>query len=256
MILRQLLGIAPHLGVVAVAVGGLHDDIVRPGTVAGVPDDGLVHIADVAGEDDGPGLIPLHGGDGDAGAAQQVSRIGKDGADSLADLHPLAVLTGADILGHLLGVFNGVERVYMGRAGPGALAVFPLRVLLLNVGGVQQHDGHELGREAGGKDGTLESLFDQQRDPAGVVDVGMGHQHRVDLVGSKGQGLVIDLVPPLLQSAVHQDAFPVYLQAVAAAGHTLVRAKKAQSHRMSSFEPGSFRMWMGQRAHPLPSRRE
>ena len=46
--LRQILGVAPHLGVVAVAVGGLHHHIVRPGKVAGIPDDGLIHVAQIA----------------------------------------------------------------------------------------------------------------------------------------------------------------------------------------------------------------
>ena len=46
--LRQILGVAPHLRVVAVAVGGLHHHIVRPGKVAGIPDDGLIHIAQIA----------------------------------------------------------------------------------------------------------------------------------------------------------------------------------------------------------------
>ena len=46
--LRQVLGVAPHLRVVAVAVGGLHHHIVRPGKVAGIPDDGLIHIAQIA----------------------------------------------------------------------------------------------------------------------------------------------------------------------------------------------------------------
>ena len=46
--LRQILGVAPHLSVVAVAVGGLHHHIVRPGKVAGIPDDGLIHIAQIA----------------------------------------------------------------------------------------------------------------------------------------------------------------------------------------------------------------
>ena len=62
------------------------------------------------------------------------------------------------------------------------------------------------------------------------VDVGMGHQHAVDGVRREGELGVGDLVPSLLQAAVHQDALSVHLQAVAAAGHALIGAEKAELH--------------------------
>ena len=68
--LGQLVGIAPHLRVVAVAVGTLHHHIVCPGEELGVPDDGLIHVADIAGKDDGPRLAALGEGQADAGRAQ------------------------------------------------------------------------------------------------------------------------------------------------------------------------------------------
>ena len=87
-----------------------------------------------------------------------------------------------------------------------------------------------------GEDAALKALLHQHGDPAGVVDVGVGHQDEVDVVRGKGKSVVGHLVPPLLQSAVHQDALSVDFQAVTAAGHALIGAKKAELHRESSFE--------------------
>lgn len=54
----------------------------------------------------------------------------------------------------------------------------------------------------------------------------MRHQHHINLACRKGKLSVGDLVSPLLQSAVYQDALAVYLQAVAAAGDALIGAVK------------------------------
>ena len=93
----------------------------------------------------------------------------------------------------------------------------------------------QIRRQPGGDDPALEALLDQHGDPAGVVDVGVGHQDEVDVVRGKGKSVVGHLVPPLLQSAVHQDAPAVDLQTVAAAGDALVGAVKAELHGGTSF---------------------
>ena len=196
--LRQVVGIAPDLGVVAVAVGGLHDDVVRPGDGAGVPNDGLVHVADVAGEDQALGDAALGGVHQDRGAAEQVPRVDEFHGDALAERHSLAVLAGGHVLPDPGGILDGVEGLHMGRAGTGSLAVFPLGVGLLDVGGVQQHDVHEVRCETGGEDLAMEALFEEHGYPAGVVDVGVGDEDIVDAPRCEGELLVADLVPPLL----------------------------------------------------------
>ncbi len=40
--------------------------------------------------------------------------------------------------------------------------------------------------------------FTSMRDAAGVVDVGVGHQHDVDVAGVEGEHGVVQLVAPLL----------------------------------------------------------
>ena len=63
----------------------------------------------------------------------------------------------------------------MGRPARWFLRFFILSVALLNMGGVLQHDIQQIRRQASGDDTALKALLDQQRDTAGVVDMGVGH---------------------------------------------------------------------------------
>ena len=154
---------------------------------------------------------------------------------ALAQRDFLAVLTGSQKLPDTLGILNGVQGLHMWRAGALRLAVPPLGVLLLNVCGVQQHNVQQVRRQPGSDDAALKALLDEHGNAAGVVDMGVGHQHIVDGTRREGELGVGDLVPSLLQAAVHQDALAVHFQAVAASGHALVGAEKAELHMGSSF---------------------
>jgi hypothetical protein len=68
-----------------------------------------------------------------------------------------------------------------------------------------------------------------------MVDMRMGNQQNIDGIRCKGKQLVVDLIPSLLQTAVHQDALSVYFQTMATAGDTLICAVKTQLHKTSSF---------------------
>ena len=159
-----------------------------------------------------------------------MAGVGEFQVHAIAEVDELAVLAGVQELRHPLRVRHGVEGFRPGGSGALALAVFPLGVLLLDVGGVQQHDLQQLGGEAGGEDAALEALLDEHGNPAGVVDVGVGDQDVVDGVGGKGEFAVGNLVPALLKAAVDEDAGVVDLQTVAASGDALVRAVKAELH--------------------------
>ena len=233
--LRQLVGVAPHLRVVAVAVGGFHQHVVGAVEKLGVADDGLIHIADITGEHHGPRLAALTARQFDAGGAQQVPGVDELRRYVVCDLYLLAVLAGLDILPHLHGVGHGVDGLHLRPAGPLVLAVLVLRVLLLDVGGVLQHDVQQIRRQPRGDDAALEPVFDEHGDAPRVVDVGVGHQHHVDAARMERQGGVVDLVPSLLQAAVHQYFLSVDLQTMAAAGNALVSAVKAQLHGGNSF---------------------
>ena len=244
---------------VAVAVGGFHQHIVSAVEELGVADDRLIHVADIAGEYDRPRLAALAAGQLDAGGAQQVARVDKLRRHIVSDLHLLAVLAGLDILPHLHGVGHGVDGLHLRPAGPLVLAVLVLRVLLLDVGGVLQHDVQQLRRQPRGDDAALEPVFNEHGDTSRVVDVGVGHQHHVDAARMERQCGVVDLVPSLLQPAVHQYFLSVDLQTMAAAGDALVSAVKAQLHGGNSFSKfiwesiPHFSGLYNRKARPLPT---
>ena len=125
---------------VAVAVGALHHHIVRAAEELGIPDNGLIHIADIAGEHDVPLLAALGQLHEDGGAAQQVTRVDEGGLHALAHVHGLVIFAGLQKFRHPHGVRYGVQRLHIGAARPLVLAVLVLGVALLNMGRVRQHD--------------------------------------------------------------------------------------------------------------------
>ena len=210
--------------VVAVAVGGLHEHIVRLLDIGGVFDDGLLQIADIAGEHQLCGGAALGDPQLDAGRAQQVSHVHKACFDARGKLDALVVLHAPEQAAGGFGVLHGVHRLYRLCAGALALAVFPLGFKLLNMRRVPQHDAAQLHGGDGGVDPAPEAVVRQQRQKAGMVDMGMGDEHKVDLAGGYGQGLVLVHIFALLHAVVDEESLPCRFQHGAAAGHLVVRA--------------------------------
>ena len=104
-----------------------------------------------------------------------------------------------------LGVLHGIKRLVLLAAGALGLAVAPLGLELLDVGGVTQHDAAQFGGGPGGKDWALVAVFHHEGDTPRMVDVGVGQQHAVHLAGGQGQGLVLVDVAALLHAAVHHQ---------------------------------------------------
>ena len=109
-----------------------------------------------------------------------MARVPVDGRDPGRDLHGLAQLDPLELAHHALGVTFSVDRF---DHRPAALFVAAVEVLdlgLLDAAGVGQHD---LAQVAGGCrriDRSLKARQHQLGQQAGVVDVGVGQQHRVD----------------------------------------------------------------------------
>ena len=204
--------------VAAVAVGGLHHHIVRLMDGLGVPQQGLMGVADVAGKDDLAGLLPFGDPQLDGRGAQKVAHVGEAGADVRPHLHRLAVVHFMEQGQGGLGVLHGVKGLILLAAGAFGLAVAPLGLELLDVGGVAQHDAAQLGGGPGGEDRAFVAVLHHQGDAPGVVDVGVGQQHAVHLAGGQGQGLVLVDVAALLHAAVHHQVETAGLQKIAAAG--------------------------------------
>ena len=159
-----------------------------------------------------------------------MPRVPEPDLHPLAQVHHLAVLGGDHLLHGGLRVGHGVQGLHLGPAGTPALLVLPLGVALLDEGGVPQHNGQQLGRQAGGVNLPLEALLHQQGDAPRVVDVGVGDDDIVNVAGGEVQGVVVVLVPALLQSAVDEDLFAAHFQTVTAAGDRVGRAEECQLH--------------------------
>ena len=86
------------------------------------------------------------------------------------------------------------------------------------MGGVPEHDGQQLSGQAGCEDAAVKALLHQQGQTAGVVDMGVGDQHIIYVIGGEVQGIAVVFVLALLQAAVDENFFAVDLQAVTAAG--------------------------------------
>ncbi len=59
------------------------------------------------------------------------------------------------------------------------------RVFRLNLGGVAEHQFHQVGRGRGGDDRAAKPLLHQLRRQPAVVDVGVGQQHGVEISRSR-----------------------------------------------------------------------
>ena len=210
--------------VVAVAVGGLHKHIVRLLDIGGVFYDGLIQIADIAGEHQLCGGAALGDPQLDAGRAQQVPHVHEPCFDARGKLNALAVLHAQEQAAGGFGVLYGVHGLHRLCAGALALAVFPLGFKFLNMRRVPQHNAAQLHRRDGGVDPASEAVVRQQRQKTGMVDMGMGDEHKVDLAGGYGQGLVFVHIFTLLHAVVDEKPLPCRFQHGAAAGHLMVRA--------------------------------
>ena len=184
-------------------------------------------VADVAREnDDLRRAARLRNAQRDGRAAQQVPHIGKAHLDfagwPVEQRLPRLIGAGHKLLHDVLGVLDRVVRLDHFCAAAHGLTVFPLGLLLLNVGRVLEHDAAEVAGGLGGIDRAAVAIFVQVRDAPRVVDMGMGQQQGLIGAGGIGQvGIFVDIAA-LLHAAVDQDAVARCLQLGAAAGDLTV----------------------------------
>ena len=100
-----------------------------------------------------------------------------------------------------------VERRDRFLAAPCILAVQHLRVALLDMRRVRQHDAHEVTSGACGVNVTRKALAHETRNPPTVIDVRVGQKDRIDLSGVEREWLIVHLAQStraLIHTAVHQ----------------------------------------------------
>ena len=225
----QLAQVVRLGAVAAVAVGGLHNQVVGMAGVGRVLDKRLVGVADIAGEHDDLRLFARLGdAQRDGRAAQQVAHIGKAHLDfsrwAVKQVLPHLIGAGHELLHDFFGILHSIVGFdHFGTAAHG-LAVFPLGLLLLDMGRVLQHDGAEVAGRIRGVDGAAVAVFVQVGDAARVVDVGMGQQQGFVGAGGIGQVGVFVYVAALLHAAIDQDPMACGFQLGTAARNFTVSA--------------------------------
>ena len=110
-----------------------------------------------------------------------MSRIEKFNADTVARLDRLAVIDGAEARHQLLNILQRIHWRIPVLAGALGFAIFPCGFGFLDMSGVGEHDGAKVPGRCCRKDCTVESVFYEQRQFAGMIDMRMGKKHKVDV---------------------------------------------------------------------------
>ena len=222
----------------SVAIGALDNQDIIHVDLVGVADDRQVRPPDVAAEDH-RALFPVLGDvEAHDGGAENVSRVVEGGGDPRGHRKGPVVVVPGEAGEGCFGVDERIERLALGTAVASLRhpLVGEFGVFLLDVRGVAQHVGGEVGGGERGVDLPAEAVFDQDREGAGVVDVGVAQDHGVDRRGIErvvAIGAVGFVSLALHQPAVEEDAVSVGLDQVARAGHRPRRAVKRDLHPWS-----------------------
>ena len=159
----------------------------------------------------------------------------KPGRPALDGLEILAHGHAADQLEAFFCVGLGVER--QGRLVFGeAVAVGKVGVGLLDVAAVGQKNLRQIARGRCGPHLAVKAFLGQQGQVATVVQVGVGEDHRADVVGFHRQRIAVaqsQLFETLEQAAVDEQAFAFVLDQVFGTGH---RAGTAQESDIDAHE--------------------
>ena len=170
-----------------------------------IPDDRLFQVADVPAADELPPLAAVLEEKLRKRRPEQVSRIRKPHGKPFVDHIDLVIFAGDEKIHGGSGVFCRIERFHHGAAVAQVLFRLIGRVGLLDVRAVRQHDGAKVHRFRRGIDGTAESLFIQERQHTGMVDVRM-RQENIFNPGRSNRKLRLDKgVIALFHSVIHKE---------------------------------------------------
>ena len=219
--------------VLTVAVSALGDQIIDAFHRFGIAQDGQVFAPDVAGEHE-PEFAPiLLDVENDEGGSQNVAGVVEAQRDARPDAQGPAVSQPHEIGQAGYGILHGVDRLDRRQPLAGAPLVHVGHVLFLDVAAVPQHGAAQVARGGSGVDIAPEAVLDQVRDVAGVVDVRVGEDHRVDGAAVEGQIAVPlegFLAPALKQATFQQQAKSVDLNQVHGAGDGADRPDELDAH--------------------------
>jgi len=203
----------------AAAVGALHDDEIDFVAGGGVVEEVVAGAADIAAEEESLLLVVgvVVDVEYDLGGAEDVACINEGELHAIGDEHGALVAEGDELPEAVLGIDHGVVRREEREVIALPVAVQPGDVAFMDVGGIGEHDAAQVARGGGGVDVAGEAALREVREIAAVVDVGVGEDDAVDLLGIEGE-LAVPLhglgTTALIESAIEEDAGVVDLDEV------------------------------------------
>ena len=135
----------------------------------------------------------------------------------------------------VLGRVERDDRVVHGPALAGVAAPLEGRVLLLDRGGIHEGDRDEIRRRRRRQDGSREAVVNEPWEEAAVVEVGVGEEDEIEVVGRDRERVPVPVEegPLLMESAVDEAAQAVGLDEVRGPRDLPGRAQESQLHRAS-----------------------
>ena len=121
-----------------------------------------------------------------------------------------------------------------------ALAIGSLGVLFLQLRSVFEHDPGEVFGRRRTPDPSLETLCDQPRQKAAVIEVRVRENHRLDGIRPDRKRLPVSLteiLQSLKEATIDEQPSPVHLEQVLGSGDGARRAEKSQRHAKSPICP-------------------
>jgi hypothetical protein len=217
--LRQGVGDRAGGLVVAIAVRRLHDDVVRLREDRRIMGQGPRPGANVAGEDDPAAATRLADRDLDHRRTQDVAGVVVPDLHALVQVDGLLVGDAPEQPHRGRGVLGPVERRHRIPAPAPLFLVAPLlvcRVLLLDPGGILQHDPGQLHGRRRGQDGAHVAVRHEPRQEPAVVEMGVGQQQMAHVCRGDRRRLpvAVQVLPLLKQAAVDQHTNAAPLQQV------------------------------------------
>ena len=145
---------------------------------------------------------------------------------------PLVEVQRLHLLDERLDVVLGVQRLDGRMLAPQFLAEV-LRVLILNMGRVEQHQLGDVGGRLGAEHGPAKPGLVQSRQVAAMVDVGVREDDRIEVFGPAVELLVLPprlVPPPLKEPAVEQHPPVARLNQMLRPGDLARRPEKCDFH--------------------------
>ena len=219
--------------VLAVAVGAFEDDQIRLAHDLGIAQDRRARVPQIAADHQLAPLALFLEPEFHDRRTEDMSRVLKAQLHARQDFFLDIIVEHLKLAHGLLGVAARVQRFDEALALALTPAVLVFRVLLVQRSRVLEHDVAQVARRAVGVDRPAVTGLDQQRQAAGVIEVGMCQDHGVDIAGCEGERRAVARLVggrALDQAAVDEQAAVATVHQVARTGDFARRAQKLDIH--------------------------